>query len=219
MNDQNEMDAILSEALEHHGVKNQKWGKRHGPPYPLGGSDKARAKEAYAKERERKRKEKQKEKIQKRIEKEKQKQAKKEEKAKKEAERAEEKARKEAEDIERQKKKYSRDPKEVYKHRELYTLEELDKCLKTFEADAKVKSYIDKDYERAKNNMARFSDWGSSIAKAGNTAIDLYNLAVSVDHHFGGDLRPFNKVTSGQKPQNDTDKLITALLSTQKKKD
>ena len=25
--------------LSHHGILNQKWGVRHGPPYPLGGGD------------------------------------------------------------------------------------------------------------------------------------------------------------------------------------
>ena len=27
------------EQLAHHGILNQKWGVRHGPPYPLGGGD------------------------------------------------------------------------------------------------------------------------------------------------------------------------------------
>lgn len=29
----------IAEALEHHGILGQKWGKRNGPPYPLGGGD------------------------------------------------------------------------------------------------------------------------------------------------------------------------------------
>lgn len=33
--------------FQHHGVKGQHWGKRNGPPYPLEGDDKARAKKSY----------------------------------------------------------------------------------------------------------------------------------------------------------------------------
>lgn len=29
----------LDEYLAHHGILGQKWGKRNGPPYPLGASD------------------------------------------------------------------------------------------------------------------------------------------------------------------------------------
>lgn len=42
---------IISEKdyLAHHGVDCQKWGVRHGPPYPLSGSDKKQAKRFYKK--------------------------------------------------------------------------------------------------------------------------------------------------------------------------
>lgn len=42
---------IISEKdyLAHHGVDGQKWGVRHGPPYPLSGSDKKQAKRFYKK--------------------------------------------------------------------------------------------------------------------------------------------------------------------------
>ena len=36
----------MSIYLEHHGIKGQKWGERHGPPYPLDSKTHARAKKA-----------------------------------------------------------------------------------------------------------------------------------------------------------------------------
>lgn len=37
MNNQNGVSAVsfVEDALEHHGIKGQKWGVTHGPPYPL----------------------------------------------------------------------------------------------------------------------------------------------------------------------------------------
>lgn len=35
--------------FQHHGVKGQHWGKRNGPPYPLSGPNKERAKKSYKK--------------------------------------------------------------------------------------------------------------------------------------------------------------------------
>ena len=29
----------MDEALYHHGIRGQEWGKRNGPPYPLGAGD------------------------------------------------------------------------------------------------------------------------------------------------------------------------------------
>lgn len=49
-------DDESEEELYHHGVLGQSWGKKHGPPYPLGGVDKkiARAEARKKKEKERK---------------------------------------------------------------------------------------------------------------------------------------------------------------------
>ena len=43
-----EIDAGMS-YLEHHGILGQKWGKKEGPPYPLGSGDHSSAEKSAAK--------------------------------------------------------------------------------------------------------------------------------------------------------------------------
>lgn len=44
-------DVYHEDELQHHGVLDQQWGVRHGPPYPLSGDDKRAAKKAYREKR------------------------------------------------------------------------------------------------------------------------------------------------------------------------
>ena len=43
----------MSEYLQHHGILGQKWGKRNGPPYPLGYSDHSTAEKSHLSDNER----------------------------------------------------------------------------------------------------------------------------------------------------------------------
>lgn len=200
MNNQNGVSAVsfVENCLEHHGIKGQSWGKRHGPPYPLEGDDKRRSREFAKENRERKKKEKEKIKIQKRIAKDK---IKKEKAAKKEQNKQDDEEKKQkqaAEKFAKEKAKYAKDPKTLYEHRDMYSPEEIAECLKTFELNARVKSYIDRDYDRAKSNMERFSSWSGSVVKTANNLANAYNLYVSIDRHLGGDKKPFTIYRSGK---------------------
>lgn len=210
MNNQNggSVVSFVEDVLEHHGIKGQSWGKRHGPPYPLEGDDKRRSREFAKKNREKKKEEQEKIKIQKRIAKEKIKQERSTKKAQKQQEDEEKKQKKAAEKLAKDKAKYSKDPKTLYEHRDMYSPDEIAECLKTFELNAKVKSYIDKDYDRAKSNMERFSSWSGSVVKTATNLTNAYNLYVSIDRYLGGNKKPFTlykseKDVSKQKKDDD----------------
>lgn len=200
MNNQNGSSAVsfVENALEHHGIKGQSWGKRHGPPYPLEGDDKRRSREFAKENRERKKKEREKIKIQKRIAKEKIKKEKAANKEQKKQDDAEKKQKQAAEKLAKEKAKYAKDPKTLYEHRDMYSPEEIAECLKTFELNAKVKSYIDKDYDRAKSNMARFASWTGSVVSTANSLANAYNMYVSIDRYLGGNKQPFTVYRSGK---------------------
>lgn len=209
MNNQNGVSAVsfVENALEHHGIKGQSWGKRHGPPYPLEGDDKRRSREFAKENRERKKKEKEKIKIQKRIVKEKIKKEKADKKEQKQQEDEEKKQQQTAKKLAKEKAKYSKDPKTLYEHRDMYSPDEIAECLKTFELNARVKSYIDKDYDRAKSNMERFASWSGSAVRAATNLANAYNLYASIDRYLGGDKRVFTTYRSevnlyGEKPES-----------------
>lgn len=66
MNNQNVnifLDSLVN-SLEHHGVNGQQWGKRRGPPYPLGTDEKEKNRELAKKKKKEESELKQKEKIQ-----------------------------------------------------------------------------------------------------------------------------------------------------------
>lgn len=204
MNNQNRSSAVsfVEDALEHHGIKGQSWGKRHGPPYPLEGDDRRRSREFAKQNREKKKEEREKIKIKKRIAKEKIKQ---EKAAKKDQKKQEDEAKKQqqtAEKLAKEKAKYAKDPKTLYEHRDMYSPEEIAECLKTFELNARVKSYIDRNYDRAKSNMERFSSWSGSAVRTATNLANAYNLYVSIDRYLGGDKRPFTLYKS----EKDVDK-------------
>lgn len=189
MNDRdlNFLDSFIN-SLEHHGVEGQKWGKRHGPPYPLDSESKAKNREAAKKKKAAEKKKKETERTKKRI-------------AKQEAKKQKEIAREEAEKAKKQKEladkksKYSKDPKTLYEHRDMFTYEEIAQALNKFEWERRIKNYVDQDYTRAKSNIQTFADFTKSTVSFANSAIDGYNIIASLNQHFGGAMKPIKKLT------------------------
>lgn len=121
--------------LYHHGVDGQKWGVKHGPPYPLEDNprDQAQKKKEAAAAKARKRIERKKKRIKKakaRIEK---------KEAKRKA-KTEKREREEKERFEKEKQKILKSPKETYKYRNQFTNEELQAAIKRFEFEQKINS-------------------------------------------------------------------------------
>lgn len=167
---QNEFE-WMDVALEHHGVDGQSWGLRRGPPYPLSRQDKkANAEKARTKKRIAKKR--------KMVEKAAKKQEKAEAKAVKEEERK-------AETLRQQKKKYSKTPNDVYKHKDLYSNEELKEILSRFDVEEKVKDYQEKDHKRRAVNADSVDKVLKSIAGMAVSAITIYNIANAVQTAFG----------------------------------
>lgn len=184
-------------ALQHHGIPNQKWGRQHGPPYPLSrsASKKIRSGQKISKSEAKALREK--DKAVKRINKavaKKEKQEKRE--ARNEARSAERTLRKKA--------KYSKTAKSLYKHRNMFSQEEIENCLKKFEWEGKIKDYKQKDFNRVKNTVATFSDFSKSVVSIGKNAVEVYNIVAALDKTFGdGGMK---KIDLGGKSDKDKDK-------------
>lgn len=184
-------------ALQHHGIAGQKWGRQHGPPYPLSkkASNKIKSGEKISKAEAKALRERDKtvKRINRAV-------AKADRKEKRDA-RAEAKA---AERTLRKKAKYSKTAKSLYKHRNMYSQEEIENCLKKFEWENRIKDYKDKDITRAKNSVARFNDFSRNIAGIGKNSVEIYNIVAALDKTFGeGKLK---KIDLGGKSDKDKDK-------------
>lgn len=177
---QNEVESVVSNFLEHHGKEGQRWGVTHGPPYPL---NRNKDKQAKLKAKAKARQAKEKAKVQKRIAKA---QSKAENQEKKEAKDAERKAAKLAKD----KKKYSKSPEQLYKHRDMYSYQEIADALQKFEWENKIKDYMDKDMVRAKNRAETMAKSTQSVVSFAKSVIDGYNVAVGVTNALGMDMKP-----------------------------
>lgn len=105
------MDMTIDEYFEHHGVKDQTWGVKRGPPYPLDSNKSAQAKkkkQAAARKAAKK-------------------------KARKEKVEALKKAAKE-----KRRRDILNDPAKLYKHRREFSQEEINNALKQFEWEKKL---------------------------------------------------------------------------------
>lgn len=187
--------ATTVRALQHHGIAGQKWGRQHGPPYPLArsASKKIRSGQKISKSEAKALREKDKavKRINKAV-------AKKEKQEKREA-RNESRS---AERILRKKAKYAKTAKSLYKHRSMYSQEEIENCLKKFEWEGKIKDYKQKDFTRAKNSVATFSDFSKSVVSIGKNAVEVYNLVAALDKTFGEGTMKRIELS----PKNDKDK-------------
>lgn len=185
------LDSFVN-SLEHHGVEGQKWGKRHGPPYPLDSESKAKNRKAAKKKKAAEKRKKEIEKTKKRI-------AKQEANKQKEIAREEATKAKKEKDLAEKKSKYAKDPKTLYEHRDMFTYEEIAQALDKFEWERKIKNYVDQDYTRAKSNIQTFADFTKTTVSFANSAIDGYNIIASLNQHFGGAMKPINKLSGKEK--------------------
>jgi hypothetical protein len=120
---------ISEDELSHHGVLGMSWGKRHGPPYPLGGVDKRVARAEAKRKREKERR------------------LKKLQKAAKKARKLKKREEKEAADIQKKKQKLVKkgDMDAIKKNAKLFTNEELQYIVERDEAKRSILGKKERD--------------------------------------------------------------------------
>lgn len=165
--------------LSHHGIKGQKWGVEHGPPYPVrrgtGGKPKttsvvkSRLKAALNDRAESRKK-------------------KKDEKEKRIAEIKEKKAQKEAEkhveDYEKLKKQVVKHPKDLYKNKDSFSKEEIKKLIEEIEFDRKIQDVRDTEIQRGLDRYKRLGTGVQTTATLMKNLKEIYNVASDVHNAF-----------------------------------
>lgn len=150
-----------NEYLSHHGIKGQKWGVEHGPPYPVrrgaGGAPKktsivkSRLSEAMAKRKEAK------------------------------AVKREETA---AEKHEKLRKEVINNPKKIYKNRDQFSQKELEEMIKRIEFDRKIKDVKIEEVKRGIDSYKRFQSVMNTTASLASNVQSIYNFAANVNNAF-----------------------------------
>lgn len=148
-----------NEYLAHHGIKNQKWGVKHGPPYPVergsGGKPKttniikSRLKGA----------------IQKR----------KENYAEKKVENAEERHKRLREDV-------VKDPKKITKYKKEFSRQELEDMIKEIQFNRKLEDIRFEEIKRGRERFESFKKSVGNIKDFATTTKDMYNLAADINN-------------------------------------
>ena len=148
-----------NEYLSHHGIKGQKWGVEHGPPYPVrrgaGGAPKktsivkSRLSEALAKRKEAK------------------------------AVKREETA---AEKHEKLRKEVINNPKKIYKNRDQFSREEIEEMIKRIEFDRKIKDVKIEEVRRGIDSYKRFQSVMNTTASLATNVQNIYNFAANVNN-------------------------------------
>lgn len=162
-------------SLTHHGVKDQKWGVTHGPPYPL---DKNAARQARKAEKAKKRKEKERNK---RLEKARN-TRKKNQEAKK---RAKEKTDKEEAKETKKRSKSLKNPGSMFKNRNRYeyTSEEIQNALNKFDWEQKIQNY-------SATRLANTAKKAKDIVSLMTTGVGAYNtIAATYNDLFSEDVK------------------------------
>jgi hypothetical protein len=184
------------EILAHHGIKGQKWGLRRfqnkdGTLTKLG-----RKRLGLDKTNIQYRKEAREKKIQ-------------EKKDQKEAS-AKEKLRREA----------IRDPRKLYKYKDVFTRDEITKIMEDIDFDRKVKAIHDTDVTALVNRLKRTADLTKNVSDIFKNSANIYNSAADAYNMFA-DMKkvknPDAKVKKLGKIGSDNDKIIKELLENVKK--
>lgn len=148
-------------SLTHHGVKDQKWGVTHGPPYPL---DKNAARQARKAEKAKKRKER-----------ERNKRLAKARKTRKKNQIAKKKAAKEEVKEAKKRSKSLKNPGSMFKNRNRYeyTREEIQNALNKFDWEQKIQNY-------STTRLENTSKKAQSIVKIMKSGVGGYNTVAAV---------------------------------------
>lgn len=146
------------DSLEHHGVKNQKWGEKNGPPYPL-----SRGKDGRVTQTQKKKKQS----LIARAKANHRKKVMAKERAKKAAERKKQKAKEAEENLSkeelREKLLKSTDPKFIAKHMDLLETKEIKDRLDRIDTEAKLKKLLKDD--KSKKQVQAGMEWVGNIQK------------------------------------------------------
>lgn len=142
---------ISEDELSHHGVLGMSWGKRHGPPYPLGGVDKRVARAEAKRKREKERR------------------LKKLQKAAKKARKLKKREEKQAADIQKKKQKLVKkgDMDAIKKNAKLFTNEELQYIVERDEAKRSILGKKERD------EQARLEDFSKKMGQVADVALKL----------------------------------------------
>lgn len=159
------VESFVEPSIEHHGIKNQRWGVTHGPPYPLDRGVSAAIKRKFRKKTPEERAEVREVKKAKREEK-------KQERKKKERQ------------------KILEDPSKLYKNRKKFTKQEIDDAMKTFEWEKKLKNYSNDKLEAGNKMFSSYVNKVQHGISAWNNIARIFNSFA--DRNENGDFRmPF----------------------------
>lgn len=163
--------------LEHHGIDNQKWGVRNGPPYPLKPAVSSAVKQGKSREEIRAAKKRSKSLKKARATRAKNLKAKAKEKARaaKEEERKAKQEEKEEKKQAKTKETSSKNPTLMYKNRDLFTTDELKEYADRFAVESRLQEISSKRLEEGKkivNNILNVAEGG---IRGYNMVARLYN--------------------------------------------
>lgn len=161
---------ISEDELSHHGVLGMSWGKRHGPPYPLGGVDKRVARAEAKRKREKERR------------------LKKLQKAAKKARKLKKREEKEAADIQKKKQKLVKkgDMDAIKKNAKLFTNEELQYIVERDEAKRSILGKKERDEAQAMEDFSRKMAQVANIAASAGTIIGAVRQGAQMVNDFKG---------------------------------
>lgn len=179
------LDEEYDSYVEHHGVDGQKWGVKHGPPYPLESRSERRAR----KKEERTEKKRQKQRSSQLV---KARKIKRQNKIKKEKEAK--KAAKKEENEKKRREAILRDPKKLYRNRHKFQKEEIENALKRFEWEEKIHNY-------STNRMANVSKNAENIVKTLDSGLKGYNKVASAYNAFVSDDNQLPIINIGKKKE------------------
>lgn len=168
---------MYDDYIAHYGIPNQRWGVRHGPPYPVvrGAGGKPKLTSVV--------KSKLKESAESRAESQ---AAKKKAKAdaveRAKQRRLDKKAEKEVSDREKLRERVVQRPKELYKHRSEFSKDEMTSILKDIEFDRKLKDVRASDYQRGLESFQRLRNYVNTTANLASDMKNIYNIAADVNN-------------------------------------